>query len=145
MAWRHHDSSVADPFPKPSEYNASDIAKLREVVIALRKPHPSLLYVAARAFSLKDPKWKVLRMAEFLQVPNFKGCKVAAGELLPSGSARVTHLSNLVERLEDLPPKTGDMVVAEIPCRKVLDDKEKKKRKADAKAVAYVPSANTQA
>ncbi|GJR04750.1 putative reverse transcriptase domain-containing protein [Tanacetum coccineum] len=28
MAWRHHDSSVADPFPKPSEYNASDVPKL---------------------------------------------------------------------------------------------------------------------
>ncbi|GKE40406.1 hypothetical protein Tco_1463811, partial [Tanacetum coccineum] len=140
MAWRHHDSSVADPFPKPSEYNASDIAKLREVVIALRKPHPSLLYVAARAFSLKDPKWK-----EFVQLPNFKGCKVAAGELLPSGSARVTHLSNLVERLEDLPPKTGDMVTAELPCHKVLEDKEKKKIKAKVKAAVDAPGADTQA
>ncbi|GJU51598.1 zinc finger, CCHC-type containing protein [Tanacetum coccineum] len=28
MAWRHHDSSVADPFPGSSEYNASDVAKL---------------------------------------------------------------------------------------------------------------------
>ncbi|GKG28021.1 hypothetical protein Tco_0406348, partial [Tanacetum coccineum] len=46
MAWRHHDSSVADPFPKPSEYNASDIAKLREVVISLRRPPLSILYVA---------------------------------------------------------------------------------------------------
>nr|GEX89070.1 putative reverse transcriptase domain-containing protein [Tanacetum cinerariifolium] len=34
MAWRHHDFSVADPFPKPS------VAKLREVVIVLRKPPP---------------------------------------------------------------------------------------------------------
>ncbi|GKF58165.1 hypothetical protein Tco_0171702, partial [Tanacetum coccineum] len=63
MAWRHHDSSVADPFPKPSEYNASDVTKLHEVVIAPRKPHPSILYVdglshvwkhVGRAFSLKD-------------------------------------------------------------------------------------------
>nr|GFB53954.1 hypothetical protein [Tanacetum cinerariifolium] len=39
-------------------------------------------------------------MAEFLQLPNFKGCEVAAGELLPPGSARVTHLSTPAERLE---------------------------------------------
>ncbi|GKE10065.1 hypothetical protein Tco_1413616, partial [Tanacetum coccineum] len=61
MAWRHHDSSVADPFPKPSEYNASDVAKLREVVISLRRPPLSILYVwkhAGRAFSIKDSEGK---------------------------------------------------------------------------------------
>ncbi|GJT92368.1 gypsy type transposase [Tanacetum coccineum] len=83
-------------------------------------------------------------MTEFLQLPNFKGCKVAAGELLPPGSARVTHLSSPAERLEDLPPKTRDMVTAELPCRKVLDDKEKKKRKAEAKAAVDAPGADTQ-
>ncbi|GJR92582.1 hypothetical protein Tco_0264756 [Tanacetum coccineum] len=126
---RHRNSSVADPFPKPNEYNTSDVAKLREVIIALRKPRPSLLYVdglsyvwnhVGHAFSLKDPKGKVVTMAEFLQLPNFK---VAA----------------------DLPPKTRDMVRAELPCRKVLDDKEKKKRKAEAKAAVDAPGADTQA
>ncbi|GKF65584.1 hypothetical protein Tco_0192101, partial [Tanacetum coccineum] len=72
------------------------------------------------------------------------GCKVAAGDLLPLRSARVTHLANPAERLEDIPPKTGDMVTAEIPCRKVLDDKEKKKRKAEAKVAANVPDADIQ-
>ncbi|GKA06697.1 leucine-rich repeat-containing protein, partial [Tanacetum coccineum] len=43
MAWRHHDSSVADPFPRSSEYNTSDVAKLREVVISLRRPPLSIL------------------------------------------------------------------------------------------------------
>ncbi|GJT35490.1 PXMP2/4 family protein 4-like protein [Tanacetum coccineum] len=127
MAWRHHDSSIADPFPKPSEYDASDVVKLREVVISLRKPPPSLLYVtglsniwkhASHVFSLKDSKGKVVIMAEFLQLPNFKGYKVAAGAILPHGSALVTHLASPTERLEDLPPKTRDMVIAEIPCRK---------------------------
>nr|GEW16945.1 hypothetical protein [Tanacetum cinerariifolium] len=155
MAWRHHDSSVADPFPKPSEYNTSDVAKIREVVIALCKLYPSLLYVAGlshvwkhagRSFSLKILKGRVipsffLTMVEFLQLPDFKGCKVTAGEILSPSLARVTHLSNPV----DIPPKTKDMVVVEIPCRKVLDDKEKKKRKADVKVVANVPSANIQA
>ncbi|GKB86042.1 hypothetical protein Tco_0958314 [Tanacetum coccineum] len=69
-------------------------------------------------------------MAEFLRLSNFKGCKVAAGTLLPPGAARVTHLAPPTVRLEDIPPKTGDMIVAEISCRKVIDDKEKKKRKA---------------
>nr|GEX21228.1 hypothetical protein [Tanacetum cinerariifolium] len=77
-------------------------------------------------------------MAEFLCLPNFQGCKVAAGALSPPGSARVTHLASMVERLEDLLPKNGDMEIAEIPCRKVLDDKEKKKKKAKAKAAANV-------
>ncbi|GJS73242.1 hypothetical protein Tco_0706083 [Tanacetum coccineum] len=67
-------------------------------------------------------------MAEFLRLPNFKGCEVAAGTLLPPGTARVAHRAPPAKRLEDIPPKTWDMVVAEIPCQKVLDDKEKKKR-----------------
>ncbi|GKA49874.1 hypothetical protein Tco_0742947 [Tanacetum coccineum] len=117
MSWRHHDSSVSDPIPKPDEYNASDVAKLREVVIPLRKPPPSILYVAGlsnewkhagRAFSIKDSNGEVITMAEFLRLPDFHGCKVSAGELLPPGSARV------------------------------LDDKEGKKRKAEEKAAIHV-------
>ncbi|GJW61817.1 hypothetical protein Tco_0111152 [Tanacetum coccineum] len=128
MAWRYHDSSVADPFPKLSEYNASDVTKLREVIIGLRKPPPSLLYVV------------VVSMAEFLRLPNFKGCKVAAGALLPPTSAWVTHLANPIERLEEIP----HMVTAELPYRKVLDDKKKKKRKAEAKAAANAPDVDIQ-
>ncbi|GJW02702.1 hypothetical protein Tco_1561558 [Tanacetum coccineum] len=67
MAWRHQDSIVADPFPKPSEYNTLDVAKLREVIISLRRPPLSVLYIAGlsnvwkhagRAFSLKDSEGK---------------------------------------------------------------------------------------
>ncbi|GJW09113.1 hypothetical protein Tco_1571536 [Tanacetum coccineum] len=114
MAWRHHDSSVADPFPRPSEYNASDIAKL---------------------------SFQLITMAEFLRLPNFKGCKVSAETLLPPGAARMTHPAPPAGRLEDIPPKTSDMMVAELPCRKVLDDKEKK-RKAEEKAAAKIPAVN---
>nr|GFA70438.1 hypothetical protein [Tanacetum cinerariifolium] len=39
--------------------------------------------------------------------------------LLPLGSARMTHLSSPAKCLEDLPPKTGDMVTAELSCHKV--------------------------
>ncbi|GJU56313.1 hypothetical protein Tco_1230027 [Tanacetum coccineum] len=76
-------------------------------------------------------------MAVFLRLPNFHGCKVAAGSLLPPSSARVTHLAPPAEQSEDLPRKTGDMETAEIPCWKVLDDKEKKK--VEAKAAANAP------
>ncbi|GJW87539.1 hypothetical protein Tco_0162879 [Tanacetum coccineum] len=154
MAWRHHDSSVADPFPKSNEYNASDVTKLREVVISLRKPPPSLLYVAGlsnvwkhadHAFFLKDSKGKVLSMAEFLRLPNFKGCKITDGALLPPGIKRVTHLANPADTLEDIPPKTVDMTLAEIPSQKVLDDKEKKMKKAEEKAVVNSPAADIQA
>ncbi|GJU04639.1 V-type proton ATPase subunit B2 [Tanacetum coccineum] len=119
MAWRHHDSSVADPFPGSSEYNASDVAK--------------------------DSEGKVITMAEFLRLPNFKGCKVTAGVLLPPGAARVTHLATPAARLQDIPPKTGEMMVAELPCRRVMDDKEKKKRKAEEKAATKVPADDNQA
>ncbi|GKE84301.1 hypothetical protein Tco_1558043 [Tanacetum coccineum] len=145
MALRHHDSSISDPIPKPSEYNAPDAAKLREVVISLRKPPPSILYVAGlsnvwkyagRAFSIKDSNGKVITMAEFLRLPNYQGCKVSAGDLLPPNSARVTHLANPTERLEDIPLKSGAMRTAEIPCRKVLDDKERKRKKVEAKVKA---------
>ncbi|GKC24068.1 copia protein [Tanacetum coccineum] len=106
------------------EFNESDVERLREVVITLHKPSPSLLYAA------------VLMMAEFLHLPNFRGCKVAAGTLLPPGTARVTHLTPPANRLEDIPPRTWDMKVAEMSCKKVLAEKEKKKRKAEAKATA---------
>ncbi|GKC57680.1 hypothetical protein Tco_1085278, partial [Tanacetum coccineum] len=148
MAWRHHDSSVADPFPGSSEYNVSNVAKLREVVISLRRPPLSILYVAGlsnvwkhagRAFSIRDSEGKVITMAEFLRLPNFKGCKVTAGVLLPPSAARVTHLATPAARLQDIPPKTGEKMVAELPCRKVMDDKEKKKRKAEEKAATKVP------
>ncbi|GKF47847.1 hypothetical protein Tco_0141098, partial [Tanacetum coccineum] len=38
-----------------------------------------------------------------------------------------------------------DMVTAKIPCWKVLDDKAKKKRKADEKAMAHAADADIQA
>ncbi|GKC00283.1 hypothetical protein Tco_0986419, partial [Tanacetum coccineum] len=154
MAWRHHDSSVADPFPRSSEYNASNVAKLREVVISLRRPPLSILYVAGlsnvwkhadRAFFIRDSEGKVITMAKFLRLPNFKGCKVTAGVLLPPGAARVTHLATLVARLQDIPPKTDKIMVAELSCRRVMDDKEKKKRKAEEKAATKVPTDDNQA
>nr|GEW38484.1 hypothetical protein [Tanacetum cinerariifolium] len=98
------------------------------VVISLRKPPPSILYVAGllnvwkhagHAFFLKDSKGKVLSMAEFLRLPNFKGCKITVGALLPAGVARVTHLANPAATIEDIPPKTVDMTMAEIPCQMV--------------------------
>ncbi|GJS17210.1 hypothetical protein Tco_0411682 [Tanacetum coccineum] len=109
---------------------------LREVVISLRRPPLSILYVAGlsnvwkhagRAFSIKDSEGKVITMAEFLRLPNFKGCKVAAGTLLPPGAAKVTHLA---------PPAAR--------CRKVVDDKEKKKRKAEEKAATKAPAVDIQ-
>ncbi|GJV50295.1 hypothetical protein Tco_1440507 [Tanacetum coccineum] len=154
MAWRHHDSSVADPFPRSSEYNTSYVARLREVVISLRRPPLSILYVAGlssvwkhagRAFSIRDSEGKVITMAKFLRLPNFKGCKVTAGALLPPGATRVTHLATPAARLQDIPPKTGEMMVVELPCRRVMDDKEKKNRKAKEKAATKVPADDNQA
>nr|GFC59201.1 hypothetical protein [Tanacetum cinerariifolium] len=46
---------------------------------------------------------------------------------------------------EDIPPKSGEMLVAEIPYRKVLDDKVRKKKKAEEKTVAHASAGNTQA
>ncbi|GJR36211.1 hypothetical protein Tco_1211895 [Tanacetum coccineum] len=110
MAWRHHDSSVADPFPKPSEFDASDVAKLHEVVIVLRKPPPSLLYAAGLSHA-----WKHAGRSYSLKDPNGKGYAFVLSV-------------------------TGDMETTEIPCRKVLDDK--KKKKAEAKAAANAPDAD---
>nr|GEU96576.1 hypothetical protein [Tanacetum cinerariifolium] len=84
-------------------------------------------------------------MVELLRLPNFKGCKVAAGTLLPPGAARVTHLAPHAARLEDIPPKTGDMIVAEISCWKIVDDKEKKKRKVEEEVATKAPAVNVQA
>ncbi|GKF50175.1 hypothetical protein Tco_0146642, partial [Tanacetum coccineum] len=66
---RHHDSSVTDLFPIFGEFSESDAEKLREVVITLYKPSPSLLYAAGLSHSwkhaghvslLKGPDGKVL-------------------------------------------------------------------------------------
>ncbi|GJW05455.1 hypothetical protein Tco_1564311 [Tanacetum coccineum] len=128
MAWRHHDSSVADPFPKPTEYSEQDVAKLREVMITLHKPAPSLLYVDGLS-----RVWKNVGHVPILKGPEGK---VAVGTLMSPDAVLQTHLTPSANRLEDIPPKTGDMEVAELACRKVLDDKEKKKKKAEAKAAA---------
>nr|GEW82907.1 hypothetical protein [Tanacetum cinerariifolium] len=124
MAWRHHDSNVAEPFPKSNEYNEQDVAKLQEVAVSLHKPYNGLLYVAA------------LTMSEFLRLPNLHGCKIVAGALLSPGASIETYLSTLATRLEDITPKTGDMETAKVACRKVIADREKKKRKAEATAAA---------
>ncbi|GJV15687.1 hypothetical protein Tco_1361010 [Tanacetum coccineum] len=118
MALWHHDASVAVPFPKPSEYNEQDAARLGEIAIPLHKPY------------------NMLTMAEFLRLPDLHGCKVAAGALLPPGAVLKTHLTTLSTRLEDVLAKTGAMEMVEVPCRKVLADKEKKNRKAEVKAAA---------
>nr|GEV82058.1 PXMP2/4 family protein 4-like [Tanacetum cinerariifolium] len=135
MAWRHHDFSVADPLPRPSEYNASDVAKPREIVISFHRPPLSILYVVGLS-----NVWK-RRPCVFYK--GFGGEGFCWGSSSP-GTVKVTNLAPLAGRLEDIPPKTGDMMVAEMPCRKVLDDKEKKKRKAEEKTAARAPAANVQ-
>ncbi|GKA51544.1 hypothetical protein Tco_0744740 [Tanacetum coccineum] len=136
---------MANPFPRSRDFSKSDAEKLHEVVITLHKPSPSLLYAAGLSHSwkhirhvsiLKDPKGKVITMVEFLHLPKFQGCKVTAHTLLLPGIARVTHLNPPADRLEDIPPKMGEMEVAEMPCRKVLAEKEKKQKKAEARATA---------
>ncbi|GKC21647.1 hypothetical protein Tco_1023797 [Tanacetum coccineum] len=132
MAWRHYDSSVADPFPKSNEYNEQDAVKLREVAVTLHKPYNSLLYVSGLSLVwkeaghvpiLKGTKGEALTMAEFLRLPNLHGCKIVIGALLPPGASLETHLSTSDTRLEDIPPKTGAIETAEIACRKVIGDR----------------------
>nr|GEY70297.1 hypothetical protein [Tanacetum cinerariifolium] len=77
-------------------------------------------------------------MAEFPCLPNFKGCKVSVGTLLPPGTARVTHLAHPVMRLEDIPPKTGDMMVAEMPYQKGVG-KEGPRKKRRVRVGPLVP------
>ncbi|GKB85165.1 hypothetical protein Tco_0957437 [Tanacetum coccineum] len=122
MAWRHHDSSVAGPFPKPTEYNEQDATKLQEVVITLHKPDPSLLYVAGlsriwkndgRVQILKGPEGKVLTMADLGNSPDSPN--------QPTGGYS---------------SQDWDVEVAELACRRMLADKEKKKRKAETKGAA---------
>ncbi|GKD90732.1 hypothetical protein Tco_1366239 [Tanacetum coccineum] len=140
MAWRHHDSSVADVLPSPSEYNAADVATLLQVPIQLHKPYNSLLYVVGLSPTwkglghdqvMKGPGGKVLTMAEFLRLPNLGACKIVAGTLLPPNFPVDTHLSTPATRLEDVPSKTPAMENAEIACRKVIVAREKKKQRAE--------------
>ncbi|GJU82749.1 hypothetical protein Tco_1285114 [Tanacetum coccineum] len=131
MAWRHHDSSVADVLPGPSEYNAADVATLLQVPIQLHKPYNNLLYVVGLSPTwkglghvsvMKGPGGKVLTMAEFLRLPDL-------------GAS--THL-------EDVPLKTPAMENAEIACRKVIVARERKTQRAEehlaSKAVGKVGS-----
>ncbi|GJW59823.1 hypothetical protein Tco_0109158 [Tanacetum coccineum] len=75
-------------------------------------------------------------MVEFLRLRNFRGCKIAAGTLLPTRTDRLTHTVASASRPEDIPPKTLGMEAAETACEKVLAGKEKKRRKAEVKAAA---------
>nr|GEZ82846.1 hypothetical protein [Tanacetum cinerariifolium] len=100
MAWQHHDSIVTDPFSRLSGYNTLDVAKLREVIIPLRRPPLSISYAA------------VITMVEFLRLPNFKGCKVSVGVLLLPGTARVTHLAPHAGR--EKKRKAGEKAAAKV-------------------------------
>ncbi|GKF06422.1 hypothetical protein Tco_0037090, partial [Tanacetum coccineum] len=53
MPWKHHDSSVADPFPKSGKFSESDAERLHEFVITLHKPAPSLLYAVGLSHTWK--------------------------------------------------------------------------------------------
>ncbi|GKG54764.1 hypothetical protein Tco_0560419, partial [Tanacetum coccineum] len=43
------------------------------------------------------------------------------GVLLPPSAARVTHLATPAARLQDIPPKTGEMMVTALPQGKALE------------------------
>ncbi|GJS87645.1 hypothetical protein Tco_0770281 [Tanacetum coccineum] len=128
MSWRHHDSSVADVLPGPSEYNAAGVATLLEVSIQLHKPYNSLLYIAGLSPTwkglgsvpiMKGPGGEVLTMAEFLRLPDLGACKIVAGALLPPNFPVDNYLTNPAARPEDIPPKTPTMEKAEVACQKV--------------------------
>nr|GFA64523.1 hypothetical protein [Tanacetum cinerariifolium] len=123
--------SVADPFPRYGEFSKSDAERLCEVAIALHNPPPNLLYTVGLSHS-----WKYAEHVSELKGPDGKGCKVAVGNrnCLPAGTVRLTHTTPSAARLEDIPPKTREMDIAELPCRNVLAEKEKKCKKAEAKA-----------
>ncbi|GJW09440.1 hypothetical protein Tco_1575267 [Tanacetum coccineum] len=136
----------ADPFPKPSEYNASDVTKLREVVISLHRPPLSILYIAGpsnvwkhagRAFSIKDSEGK----GNILVSSGVCCCRDPASTRCRQGDPPGPPPT---ARLEGIPPKTSDMIVAEMPCRKVIDDKEREKRKAEEKAATKAPADDIQ-
>ncbi|GJV13935.1 hypothetical protein Tco_1359258 [Tanacetum coccineum] len=140
MSWRHHDSSVADVLPGPSEYNAADVATLLEVPIQLHKPYNSLLYIAGLSPTwkglgsvpiMKGPGGEVLTMAEFLRLPDLGACKIVAGALLPPNFPVDNYLTNPVARPEDIPPKTPAMEKAEVACQKVIAARERKKQRAE--------------
>nr|GEU86371.1 hypothetical protein [Tanacetum cinerariifolium] len=147
MHWRHHDSSVADPFPKTDEFNESDTERLRKhaghsriwkmlgTLVFLLLDYRVMLLITCL---LDSSVFAALKMVEFLLLPNFRGYKVAAGTLLPPGAALETHLTPQANRLEDIPTKTRDIEIKEIPCRKVLAEKEKKTKKTEANATTKV-------
>ncbi|GJT60474.1 hypothetical protein Tco_1004007 [Tanacetum coccineum] len=112
MSWRHHDSSVADVLPGPSEYNAADVATLLEVPIQLHKPYNSLLYIAGLS-----PTWKGLG-----SVPIMKG---PGGEVL-----LILNSFAFPDLVLDIPPKTPAMEKAEVACQKVIAARERKKQRA---------------
>nr|GEU37526.1 nucleotide-diphospho-sugar transferase [Tanacetum cinerariifolium] len=127
-----------------SSLNQSHVRYLVKLYGIPEELHPRVIPEGMTMDAL-PPGAIVITMAEFLRLPNFKGCKVAAGTLLPPGAARVTHLAPSAVRLEEIPPKTGDIIVVEIPCRKVVDEKENKKRKFEEKAATKAPAINVQA
>nr|GEV32296.1 hypothetical protein [Tanacetum cinerariifolium] len=117
MPWRHHDSSVVDPFPKPKEFNESDAERLREkharyvpILKGLKGKANTLILVAYLLFLLNRRVMRlvvyllvsfvfvVLTMAEFLRIPNFQGYKVDVGALMPNSVALETHLAPLANR-----------------------------------------------
>ncbi|GJX41955.1 hypothetical protein Tco_0256945 [Tanacetum coccineum] len=126
-------------FLRVVEYFCVHISQL--VPISVNRATIFEVYCRALGIVLTVPLFRVfykllLTMAEVLRIGDLHGCKITAEALLPPGAALETHISTPATRLEDIPAKTGAMETAEIPCRKVLADKEKNKRKAEVKAAA---------
>nr|GEY43478.1 hypothetical protein [Tanacetum cinerariifolium] len=137
------DAALVDPVLEASSLPKFDMHLYKSSLTESHVKYLVKLYGISEDLHLRVAP-EVINMAEFLRLPDFKGCKVSVGALLPPGTVRVTHLASHAERLEDVPPKTSDMMVFEIPCRKVRDDKEKKKKRAEEKAATKVPAANIQ-
>ncbi|GKA83831.1 hypothetical protein Tco_0805426 [Tanacetum coccineum] len=87
MPWRHGDTDLHDDFL--THYNASDAARLSEVLVPLRPPPRHLLYVcglttACRHSELrydnKDQHNNVIDMDTFLKLPSWTGTVVSRGD-----------------------------------------------------------------
>ncbi|GJR98186.1 hypothetical protein Tco_0270360 [Tanacetum coccineum] len=143
MPWRHSDTDLHDDFP--THYNASDAARLSEVLVPLRPPPRHLMYVcglttACRHLELRyDIKYQhnnAIDMDTFLKLPSWTGTVVSRGDPIPDDQRPKPKVTLPLEAGAKIPDLTAFQKNLEKPNSKIAAARERKDKQHLAKAEA---------
>ncbi|GJZ88751.1 hypothetical protein Tco_0660533 [Tanacetum coccineum] len=142
MPWRHGDTDLHDDFP--TNFSASDAARLSEVLVPLRPPPRHLLYVCGLTtacrhpemrYDIKDQHNNVVSM-DTLKLPSWTGTVVSRGDPIPDDQRPKLRVTPPLEAGAKIPDLTAFQKNLEKPNSKIVAARERKEKQNLAKAEA---------